>query len=320
MSTKQEISRPAATYATVLRFVPSAWAKILYFQQCGDTEIAGYCVTGTADPLLVTDFRLVKQECTGASFDLDPEDGAEFLEQMTDEGFMPWQCQRILAHTHPGNSPNPSATDEKNFKRVFTSPDWAIMLIVADNGAIYCRLKFNVGPGGTQMLKVEVDFSQEFPAANHEAWKEEYKAKVVEHKFRMTGKEGTASRGADSFPVNGYEDPNDPLWWNGEHERWSTQQAEFDRQIAEADTGYSPVDEIDCHWDANGDVAYWNDENGVWFYYDPINGKWYSENLDGDDGDEVVEVTPPNEHWVIQVVLWANRYADERDLALEEAS
>ncbi len=314
MSTKQEISRPAATYATVLRFVPSAWAKILYFQKCGNTEIAGYCVTGTADPLLVTDFRLVKQECTEASFDLDPEDGAEFLEQMTDEGFMPWQCQRILAHTHPGNSPNPSATDEKNFKQVFTSPDWAIMLIVANNGAIYCRLKFNVGPGGTQMLKVEVDFSQEFPAANHEAWEEEYKAKVVEQKFRTTRTESAASHGYGHFPANECEH-ND--WWEREFnlqpERWT----DLDRKIEEANCETEDIESevTECYWDSNGDVAVWENSEGLWYFYDPIGEKWFIEDL---DNDRVVAIEPPDESLVSQIVAWAEEYADERELAIVE--
>ena len=316
-----EIVHPEMTFGDKLRFTPYAWAKMLYMRDRGDTEVAGYGITGTKDPLLVTDFRLIKSDCTSVSFDMDPDDGAEFMETMLDAGLMPWQYSNILIHTHPGNSPNPSGTDEKNFVKAFSHPNWAIMFIIAEDGAAYCRLKVNVGPGVVKDIKVAVDWKQPFGGTDTQAWETEYKAKVVEHKFCMTGREGAASHGADSFPVNGYEDPNDPLWWCEEHERWSTQQAEFDRQIAAADEGCHPVDEIDCHWDANGDVAYWDDEDGVWFYYDPIKEKWYSENPDwnGDD-DEFIEVTPPNEHWVTQVALWANRYADERDLALEEAS
>jgi len=309
-----EFIRPKTTYGDTLRFTAHAYAKLLWMRDRGDTEVAGYCVTGTEDPLLVTDFCLVKQKCTCASFDLDPDDGADFVDKMSDAGFMPWQFQRILAHSHPGTSASPSSTDEKNFKNAFTAPDWAIMLIIAEGGEIYCRLKFNVGPGGTKNLKVSVDFSQGFRGSDPEAWETEYKAKVVEQKFRMTGKESAAPSDDCSFPVNGFEDP---LWWSEEHDMWTTQQEELDRQIAESGQEYSHVDEIDCYWEPSGNVAYWDDKDGVWFFYDPIEEQWYVRDLDGDD--ELIITTPPNEHWVTQVVLWANRYADERELAMEEA-
>jgi len=309
-----EFIKPKTTYGDTLRFTAYAYAKLLWMRDRGDTEVAGYATTATNDPLLVTDFRLVKQKCTGASFELDPDDLVDDVECTLDAGLAPWQTHNILCHTHPGTSASPSGTDEKNFKNAFTSPDWAIMLIIAEGGEIYCRLKFNVGPGGTKNLKVSVDFSQEFQGSDPEAWETEYKTKVVEQKFRMTGKESVASHGDGPFPVNSFEDP---FWWDELHEEWTTHQAKLDRQIAESGQEYSPVDEIDCHWDSNGDVAYWNDEYGVWFFYDPIKEQWYwVEDLDGDD--ELIETTPPNEHWVTQVVLWANRYADERELAMEE--
>jgi len=309
-----EFMTPKMTFGEQLRFTPYAWAKLLWMRDRGDTEVAGYGVTATEDPLLVTDFVLIKQECTGASFDLDPEDGADYMDRMLDTGLPPWAYSNILIHTHPGNSPTPSGTDEKNFVAAFSHPNWAIMFIIAEGGAAYCRLKVNVGPGVIKEIKVAVDWTVPFGGTDTQAWETEYKAKVVEQKFRMTGKEGAASSGAGSFPANGYEDP---LWWCEEHDRWTTQQEELDRQIAAAGDGSSTVDDIDCHWDSNGDVAYWDDEDGVWFFYDPIREQWYVEDLEGDD--EFIETTPPNEHWVTQVVLWANRYADERELAMEEA-
>ena len=313
-----EIVHPEMTFGDKLSFTPYAWAKMLYMRDRGNTEVAGYGVTGTEDPLLVTDFRLIKSECTGTSFDMDPDDGAEFMETMLDVGLMPWQYSNILIHTHPGNGPNPSGTDEKNFMKAFSHPNWAIMFIIAHGGNVYCRLKINIGPGVVKELKVIIDWSIPFGGSDVQRWGEEYESKVIEEKFRMTGKEGAASRGADSFPVSGHEDPDR---WDEEFNLWATRGADLDRQIEEAGGG---IDEIgseitECHWDNNGDVAVWEDFEGVWYFYDPIGEKWFTEDLDDDDNG-IRGIEPPDEPWVAKVVAWAEKYADERELAMVEES
>lgn len=320
-----EIVNPKTTFQDELRFTPYAWAKMLWMRDRGDTEVAGYGVTGTDDPLLVTDFRLIKSDCTSVSFDMDPDDGAEFMETMLDAGLMPWQYSNVLIHTHPGNSPTPSNTDEKNFVKAFSHPNWAVMFIIAEGGAAYCRLKVNVGPGVVKEIKVAVDWKHPFGGTDTQAWKKEYEEKVVEFKFHMTGTEGAASHGDGCFPEANHPDLNYPLWYDDAEDRWigfsHAQKAGLDRKVTEAIEVGHPVDEIDCYWDANGDVAYWDEDNGVWFYYDPIKETWHSENPEWNGGDdEVIQVVPPNEHWVTQVVLWANKYADERGLAVEELS
>ncbi|HSH96642.1 MAG TPA: hypothetical protein VK968_21010, partial [Roseimicrobium sp.] len=57
-------------------------------------------------------------------------------------------------------SPNPSMTDEDTFERVFGNCDWAVMAIVARNGATYARLSFNAGPGGNCLIPVTVDWER----------------------------------------------------------------------------------------------------------------------------------------------------------------
>lgn len=312
MKKTDEFMKPEITYGDTLRFTPYAYAKLLWMRNRGDTEIAGYCVTGTKDPLFVTDFKLVKQRCTSVSFDLDPEDGAEFMEQMVDEGWMPWQFQRILVHSHPGNSPQPSGTDEKNFVAAFSRPDWAIMLIIAENGETYCRLKFNIGPGGTQMLKIEVDFSKQFPPSDHGVWEKEYEDKVKKLTFSTTGKEeetSTVFDNLDDFPFWGLNEPQPGV--ESEDGLYKSVLG-GNRENHE----YCPRD-IDCFWDANGNVAYWDEESTAWFYYNPIKRTWYQDGLEVDN--EIIEIAPPNEHWVTQIVLWANEYAEERNLAMEGA-
>jgi len=173
-----ETKRPKLTFENSIRFTPYAWAKLIYMRDKGDTEVAGYCTTATDDPLLITDFRLVRQQCTGVSFDLDPESVLDDIDRILDSELMPWQTHNILAHTHPGNSPYPSITDENNFEKAFSSPDWAIMFIIAEGGQTYCRIKANVGPGVARELATTVDWTAPFEGADHSKWDEEYKENV----------------------------------------------------------------------------------------------------------------------------------------------
>ena len=46
----------------------------------GDTEIGGFGISGTEDPLLVTDIGVVKQSCSYASVEFDDLAVAEFFE------------------------------------------------------------------------------------------------------------------------------------------------------------------------------------------------------------------------------------------------
>lgn len=294
-----EVIKPKITFGNELRFTPYVWAKLLYMRDKGATEVAGYGVTATEDPLLVTDFVLVKQECTGVSFDLDPNDGAEYMERMMDAGLMPWQYSNILCHTHPGNSPTPSFTDETNFQKAFSHPNWAIMFIIADDGGVCCRLKVNVGPGVVRELKVVIDYSVPFGGSDVQRWNEEYQSNVSEQKFRMTGKEGQATVAKD-----------DPLWYDGKKDRWinfdEAQQSELDRR----DDSQKELDALDCYLDASNDyVLYWDNEKDVWYSYDHIEKKWYLEDLDTANG--IREIATPEEPWAAKVMAWAEKYAGE---------
>lgn len=273
-----EFANPKTTYADTLVFTPYAWSKLLYMQAIGNTEVAGYCITGTTDPLLVTDFRLIKQQCSSATFDLDENDMAEYQESILDTGLTIWQVCRILAHTHPGNCPNPSQTDEENFRKVFTRPDWAIMLIIAENGAVYCRLKINTAPGVEKLLKVEIDFNQNFSASNHSEWEEEYNSKVTAEKFSTAATIGIDSLLADY--------PEDAVWQNND-------------KICVEDN---------CFVETTGEVTYWHDTEGVWYNYDPNKRKWSKEDVFGGPS---LDIPAPTQPWAQQVIRWADKYADD---------
>ena len=120
----------------VLRFTPTAWSKLLFFRDRGPTEIGGFAVTEPNDLLRVVDFVTVKQDVTVASVAFDDNAVADFFDAQVDAGRKPDQFARIWAHTHPGNSPEPSHTDEETFHRVFGHCEWAVMFILAQNGKI----------------------------------------------------------------------------------------------------------------------------------------------------------------------------------------
>ena len=162
----------------VLRFSPTAWAKLLYFRDRGQTEIGGFGVSAENNPLYIEDFVTVEQEATSASISFDDEAVADFFDQQVDLGRKPGQFARLWMHTHPGTSPVPSHVDEETFQRVFGRCQWAVMFVLARGGKTYARLRFNVGPGGQAMIPVEVDYSGTFEAADHEAWEAEYKAHI----------------------------------------------------------------------------------------------------------------------------------------------
>lgn len=162
----------------VLRFSPTAWAKLLYFRDRQETEVGGLAVTAPGDLLHVQEFVTVKQDVTIASVAFDDQAVADLYEAQVDAGRKPEQFGRIWCHTHPGDSPQPSGTDEETFARVFGSCQWAIMFILARGGKSYARLRFNVGPGGNIVIPVEVDFTMPFGPSQSDEWDREYKANI----------------------------------------------------------------------------------------------------------------------------------------------
>lgn len=161
-----------------LRFSPTAWAKLIYLRDRGDTEVGGFAASAADDPLLVEDFHLVEQTCTPMSVRFDDSAVADYFDRQVDLGLKPSRFARLWIHTHPGNSADPSWLDEATFARVFGATEWAVMFILARGGQAYARLRFNVGPGGSVILPTVVDYSRPFPASDFDAWDLEYRACV----------------------------------------------------------------------------------------------------------------------------------------------
>ena len=105
---------------------------------------------------------------------------AQFFDAQVDAGRQPAQFGRIWIHTHPEISAQPSITDEETLARVFAKAEWAVMFILSKTDDVYCRLRFNVGPGGEMEIPVEVDYGREFAGTDFAAWGAEYLANVVD--------------------------------------------------------------------------------------------------------------------------------------------
>jgi proteasome lid subunit RPN8/RPN11 len=161
-----------------LRFSPTAWAKLLYFRDKSDNEVGGFGITEADDLLFVQDFVIVKQEVTGVSVKFDDVAVADFFDMQVDLGRKPEHFARIWLHSHPGDSPEPSLTDEETFRRVFGNCQWALMFVVAQNSRTYARLSFNTGPGCQVLVPVEVDYSIDFGPSDRLLWDAEYEANI----------------------------------------------------------------------------------------------------------------------------------------------
>jgi hypothetical protein len=163
----------------VLKFSPTAWAKLLYLRDKSDNEVGGFGITESADLLYVSDFMTVKQKVSAISVSFDDEAVSNFFDDQVDLGRRPEQFARIWIHCHPGDSPEPSILDEETFERVFGGCQWAILFVVGRRNHTYARLSFNVGPGGQILIPVQVDYSRDFGPSDHGQWNAEYSTNVV---------------------------------------------------------------------------------------------------------------------------------------------
>jgi proteasome lid subunit RPN8/RPN11 len=238
----------------VLRFSPTAWAKLLFMRDMTDNEVGGFGITEADDLLFVTDFALVKQKVTVASVSFEDESVANLFEDQVEAGRKPEQFARVWLHSHPGSSAEPSMTDEATFTRVFGNCDWSIMCIVARNGNTFARLRFNVGPGGEVKIPVCVDYSFEFDAADFGLWTQQYKANVFEDGiFKQTdkSKQPASDKQKEFEPFGGENFSKVPLFSSDDLLSEIDRMKPFEREIF--------MDELAVRsdfWDEEGEVFY----------------------------------------------------------------
>ena len=140
-----------------LIFSNYAWEKLVYMKEHATTEVSGFGITDPDNPLYVTDFHLVLQDCTSVSAKLNDKALADFQEDMLDSGLSPINFMRVQIHTHPGMNADPSGIDEETFYRVFGKCDWAIMFILGEDNKYTCTLQYNTFPTGRFKLPVVVE-------------------------------------------------------------------------------------------------------------------------------------------------------------------
>ncbi len=93
--------RPTACERPILRFTPYAWSKLLFLQRCGNSEVSGFGVTSKDDPLLVSDVRLVHQQCTTTSVQFLDAHVQEIMTSLQSVGEANADRGCIWIHTHP---------------------------------------------------------------------------------------------------------------------------------------------------------------------------------------------------------------------------
>jgi len=165
----------------ILRFSPTAWAKLVFFRDRHDAEITGLGIPSEDDPLSIVAVELIRQRSSGVSSVFDDRAVAEFFARQflqIREGMSPERISRVWVHTHPYDSALPTAADEEAFLRVLGTADWAVLFVLAREGPSYASLRFHVGPGGAVPIPACVDYRRPFAASDRAAWEQEYQASV----------------------------------------------------------------------------------------------------------------------------------------------
>ena len=166
------------TSRPILRFSVSAWARLMVLCHAGPTEIGGFGISSPDDPLRVREIATVRQSVSAASVRFDDVAVADYFEDQAAAGRTPSQFARIWVHTHPGDCPHPSGTDELTFHTAFGGCDWAVMFILARGGRVYARLRYGIGPGGQIRLPVAIDMSAVLNDADLDRCRQEYQANI----------------------------------------------------------------------------------------------------------------------------------------------
>lgn len=250
------------TRKNTLRFTPYAWGKLCFLRDWGKTEVSFMGVSSPEDLLLIRDVMMIKQECTSVFCELDGESMADYIDGSLANGVSPNYCARIWIHTHPGNSPEPSPTDEDTFQDIFGAYPWSVMAIIARGGNTYARLQFGKKQPINEKLKDSIvyddsieldmycDWSEEFEGSDHEGWVWEYENNVTEKTYTPIAgnKYGTAGGlphrwpdGVKTCHFNSSDEyvesddyyrraPGEETWWEQEWREQAEKEALFDAE------------------------------------------------------------------------------------------
>ncbi len=206
-----------------MKFDQTAWDKLCYLRDKGQTEVGGFAVSHDDDLLHVREIHLVPQETTSVTVKFEDSGVADFTENMFEDGIHPRQCLRIWWHTHPGDSATPSFVDEDTFEKVFGKCSWSIMFILAEGGEHYARLQLRGDLEGSIILPVQVQRDMYYDPE----WAEEYDNFVTPLKEK---KYGPVSKTAGLSPLFGADELSDYGDWY-----WSDREADRVAAIRDGD-------------------------------------------------------------------------------------
>ena len=161
-----------------LRFNPTAWAKLLFLRDAGETEVGGFGISAADDLLMVQDFQLVKQVCDMASVSFDDASVADFFDRQIDAGLKPCQAGRIWIHSHPGSCAVTQRGRRRHVRPSLRSRRLGNHVRACTRWGDFRAIAVQRRPQGQLTLPVEVDYRQPFKASDHAAWGEEYEANV----------------------------------------------------------------------------------------------------------------------------------------------
>lgn len=146
-----------------LRFTPATWHQWHALCAAADTEIGCYGISSPDDPLLVVELCVPEQECTSAAVDVEPTAIARHIGECMSRGIPPERSCRIWLHTHPGQSAQPSGTDEKYWAECEQAQQHgAVMAMLAKGGQTFARVRLvdaMLGPVDVT-IPVECDLSE----------------------------------------------------------------------------------------------------------------------------------------------------------------
>jgi hypothetical protein len=209
-------------HSRTLQLRPLAFLKLMFFCHSASTEVGAFGISAVDEPLTIEDITLIKQRTSVVTVDFDDQAVADHFDAMAESGIPPARCGRIWIHTHPGDSPSPSAQDEHTFATSFAGCDWSVMAILARGGDSYARMQFPAGPGGQVMLELRpawkqlpqffTEYRDELPRLVTE-WREELIRCVQPDKPIIQDRQPTDLDFCSAMTANPLQEDEDELQW-----------------------------------------------------------------------------------------------------------
>lgn len=198
-----------------IRFTPYAFAKLSFLRDVGNTEIGGFGIAGTDDPLLITDIWLPEQECTLTTVELDGESLLDYRKAMRQQDIDEKHSFRVWIHTHPKMDATPSATDWDTFSELFEHTEWGVMVILSKTEDKFARVCYGGdGPTAETDIGFVVDYSVEFQSSNHADWLQEYASAVTEISYLQPQKTPLALPNQEPITQSEHEGYNYADWFD----------------------------------------------------------------------------------------------------------